>query len=158
MSSFTYQTSEGESKVEFELSGGKLTVGGQAYECDGRSVWVAGRRIPFWTYQHGDKVSVWLDGEVFSFTHRDPRQRTNESATAGDSGGLVSAQMPGKILSLAVKVGDTVVKGQNLLVMESMKMELALDAPLDGTVDSVDVSIGQLVAQGERLVKICTTA
>jgi biotin carboxyl carrier protein len=66
--------------------------------------------------------------------------------------------MPGKILSLAVKVGDTVVKGQNLLVMESMKMELALDAPLDGTVDSVDVSIGQLVAQGERLVKICTTA
>ncbi len=154
MKSFTYLTSDGEESVAFEVASGTLTVGQESYPCDGRSVTIAGRRVPFWTHQQGDKVSVWLDGEVFSFTVKDPRQRSGGGGLSAASSGLVAAQMPGKILSLAVQPGDRVSAGQNLLVMESMKMELALDAPLDGVVAGLSVSVGQMVAQGDELVRI----
>lgn len=154
MSSFLHLTAEGESRLDYSLSDGKLTVADQTYDCDGHSVWVGGRRAPFWTHQQGDKVSVWLDGEVFIFTRKDPRQRSGDSGSGADASGSVKAQMPGKILSLAVQPGDAVSKGQNLLIMESMKMELALDAPLSGTVTSVEVAPGQLVSQGQVLVLI----
>lgn len=154
MKSFTHLTAEGEESVAFDLVDGQLLVDGQSYRCDGKSVWLEGRRVPFWTHQRGDKVSVWLDGEVFRFTAKDPRQRSQAGGATAPSSGLVAAQMPGKILSLAVKVGDQVKAGQNLLVMESMKMELALDAPLEGTVASVAISVGQMVAQGDELVRL----
>jgi biotin carboxyl carrier protein len=150
MTDFLYETSEGAQRLRFELREQELTVEGERYQCDGKNVWLDGRRVPFWVHQEGDSVSVWLDGEVYSFTHKDPRHR--EEPGAPSASGAVSAQMPGKVLSLAVQVGESVSKGQNLLVMESMKMELALDAPLDGVVESVDVSVGQLVALGQRLV------
>jgi biotin carboxyl carrier protein len=153
MKSFIHQTSEAEQSVSYDYTAGKLTVEGQVYDCDGRSVWVDGKRIPFWTHREGDKISVWLDGEVTTFAHKDPRQRQANS-TSVLSTGAVRAQMPGKILSLAVKAGDIVVKGQNLLVMESMKMELSLEAPIDGRVESVDVDVDQMVSLGQQLINI----
>jgi 3-methylcrotonyl-CoA carboxylase alpha subunit len=158
MSLFRYLTAQGERQVELELSQGRLSVDGESYECDGRFVWIGGRRIPFWTHREQDQVSVWLDGEVFTFDLQDPRRRQDQSSAGAGGSGRVTAQMPGKILSLAVKPGDTVERGQNLLVMESMKMELALDAPLHGTVESVEVSAGQLVAQGDLLVRLAETS
>lgn len=155
MSVFAYETPEGESPVEFEFADNQLTVGGKTYPCDGRCVWIAGRRTPFWAYRAGDKVSVWLDGEVFTFTHRDPRRREGAGASAmGASSNQVQAQMPGKILLLAVRPGQKVSQGQNLLVMESMKMELALDASRDGEVEAVEVAVGQLVTQGQLLIRL----
>lgn len=153
MSQFTHMTPEGEASVEFEVLQDTLRVAGQSYECDGHSVWIGGRRIPFWTHREGDQVSVWLDGEVFTFTHRDPRQRSEAASTATASG-TVKAQMPGKILSLSVKEGDSVSQGQSLMIMESMKMELSLDAPFDGKVEAVQATVGQMVALGDTLVRI----
>lgn len=150
MTSFLYETPAGASSVSFERRDGQLIVDGQAYECDGQQIWLDGRRVPFWTHQSGETLSVWLDGEVYRLTHKDPRHREEQAEPA--SSGLVCAQMPGKILSLAVGVGESVRKGQNLLIMESMKMELALDAPIDGVVEAVEVCPGQMVALGERLV------
>lgn len=151
---FTYQASEGPRSLEIELRDGQLKVGEESYPCDGRFVWIDGRRIPFWTQREGESIHVWLDGEAFTFEVPDPRRRRTEATSAGAASGLIKAQMPGKILSLAVKAGDQVAKGQNLLVMESMKMELALDASLSGTVTSVDVEVGQMVSLGQTLVKL----
>jgi glutaconyl-CoA/methylmalonyl-CoA decarboxylase subunit gamma len=71
------------------------------------------------------------------------------------SGGQkVEAPMPGTILSIAVKAGDVVKKGQVLVVLEAMKMENEIVSPYDGKVVSVGVSKGDTVNPGDLLVQI----
>jgi 3-methylcrotonyl-CoA carboxylase alpha subunit len=76
-------------------------------------------------------------------------------AGAGHSeGGRLTAPMPGKVVSLAVKVGDTVTKGQPLAVMEAMKMEHTIAAPADGVVQELLYAPGDQVAEGAELIRI----
>jgi 3-methylcrotonyl-CoA carboxylase alpha subunit len=67
--------------------------------------------------------------------------------------GAVRAPLPGKIIDLRVKAGDTVSRGQPLLVLEAMKMEHTLAAPADGTVKSVRYAVGEQVPEGAELVE-----
>lgn len=67
-------------------------------------------------------------------------------------GGAIEAPMPGKIVRLAVAVGDVVKKGQLVLTLEAMKMEHALKAPRDGVVSEVNGAVGELVSPGRALV------
>lgn len=73
---------------------------------------------------------------------------------AADHGGNLTAPMPGKIISLSVKAGDTVKKGDALMVMEAMKMEHAIHAPTDGTVQEVFFAVGDQVTDGAELIRI----
>ena len=73
------------------------------------------------------------------------------SPCAGSHGGL-AAPMPGKVLSVMVKEGDSVERGQLLLVLEAMKMEHRIDAPWAGTVKTLNVAEGDQVANGAMLV------
>lgn len=73
---------------------------------------------------------------------------------AAAAGEKVSAPMPGTILNVLVKVGDTVTEGQNLMVLEAMKMENEMLAPKAGKVVQVAVTKGQSVATGELLAVI----
>ncbi len=78
-------------------------------------------------------------------------------AHAGDSqaeGGRLTAPMPGKVLSFAVKSGDKVVKGQALAVMEAMKMEHTIAAPMDGTVAELLYTPGDQVSEGAELLTL----
>jgi propionyl-CoA carboxylase alpha chain len=70
---------------------------------------------------------------------------------AGSHGGL-AAPMPGKVLSVMVKEGQSVERGQLLLVLEAMKMEHRIDAPWAGTVKTLNVAEGDQVANGAMLV------
>ena len=72
---------------------------------------------------------------------------------ANGAGAAVSAPMPGTILDVKVAVGDTVTKGQVLMILEAMKMEIM--APADGKVTSVAVTKGATVESGSAL---CTIA
>jgi len=72
----------------------------------------------------------------------------------GDAGGLVKSPMHGKLVALLVREGEAVVKGQLLAVVEAMKMEHALNAPLDGIVSGVAAEPGQQVAEGARLMAV----
>ncbi len=69
------------------------------------------------------------------------------------TGGLV-APMPGKVLEVRASVGDEVVAGQDLLVLEAMKMEHRMAAPFDGVVGEVRVSAGEQVDNGAVLMVI----
>ena len=62
--------------------------------------------------------------------------------------------MPGKIISISVKAGDTVEKGQPLLVMEAMKMEHTIAAPADGVVQELLYAPGDQVTEGAELLKL----
>ncbi len=144
----------GEISFEYDGAAGVLRVGQESYRCGDDHVIVGERRVPFWIHREEPSVSVWLDGEVYSFEIDDPRRRSSAQAAGAAAGGTVKAQMPGKVLQVSVKVGDTVEAGTNLLLMESMKMELAMDAPVAGKVTKVEVSPEQMVSQGDLLVEI----
>ena len=80
-------------------------------------------------------------------------------AHAGDTqteGGRLTAPMPGKVVSFAVKAGDVVKKGQALAVMEAMKMEHTIAAPADGTVAELLFAPGDQVSEGAELLRLAT--
>ena len=62
--------------------------------------------------------------------------------------------MPGKIVAAPVKPGDTVGKGQPVIVLEAMKMEHALTAPFDGVVGEVSAAVGDQVTEGAVLAVV----
>ncbi|MFZ5637697.1 MAG: acetyl/propionyl/methylcrotonyl-CoA carboxylase subunit alpha [Pseudomonadota bacterium] len=71
---------------------------------------------------------------------------------AGAAGDRALAPMPGRIVLIRTQVGDHVVEGQELLVMEAMKMELTLKAPRDGVVAEIRVAAGDFVEADAALV------
>ena len=73
---------------------------------------------------------------------------------AGGAGTEVKASVPGSILRVNVKAGDSVAKGDELLVMDVMKMEQPVTSPCDGTVQSVSVAQTDKVNTGDVLVVI----
>ena len=74
------------------------------------------------------------------------------AAAAPVAGDAVTAPMPGNILDVKVKVGDTVKAGTVLCVLEAMKMENEIPAPKDGKVAQVVVTKGATVGAGDTLV------
>ncbi|WP_116115481.1 biotin/lipoyl-containing protein [Austwickia chelonae] len=83
--------------------------------------------------------------------------RSAPSAPTARSGGgadLMTAPMPGVILTVEAPVGSTVSRGDTVLVLEAMKMKNALKAPRDGVVAEIMVTAGQQVKYGEALVRL----
>ena len=76
------------------------------------------------------------------------------SAAADVSGTPLTSPMPGMVVSYAKKVGDAVKKGDTVVILEAMKMENALPAPCDGTVNAINFSSGDSVAKGAVLCVI----
>ncbi len=112
--------------------------------------------------QHAERLhsTVHWQGEVAHvFTPRgaarigllDPLAHAGEAAIEG---GRLTAPMPGKVVSVAVKAGDKVKAGQPLAVMEAMKMEHTIAAPHDGTVAELLYAPGDQVTEGAELLKL----
>jgi 3-methylcrotonyl-CoA carboxylase alpha subunit len=80
------------------------------------------------------------------------------SEQAGAAGDRVLAPMPGRIVLIKIQVGDPVEQGQDVLVMEAMKMELALKAPCTGIVAEIRVAVGDSVDADLALVIIAIGA
>ncbi len=108
------------------------------------------------------RVSVYHSGEVnHVFGRSGATQITvvDALAHAGEAqaeGGRLTAPMPGKVVSFAVKAGDTVKRGQPLAVMDAMKMEHTIAAPADGTVVELLYAPGDQVAEGAELLKLAS--
>ena len=100
----------------------------------------------------GIDYTLFADGGSRRLRLVDPLDVTQyEAAGAGE--GSMRSPLPGKIIDLRVKAGDTVSKGQPLLVLEAMKMEHTLTAPADGKVKAVRYGVGEQVAEGAELVE-----
>ena len=76
------------------------------------------------------------------------------AAAPAAGGEKVTSPMPGTILSVNVAAGDTVKRGQVLMILEAMKMENEIMCPCDGTVTSVSVTKGTAVESGTLLCTI----
>jgi len=102
-----------------------------------------------------DQRHVFADVGSCSLTLIDPLAHVSDSAAAH---GNLSAPMPGKLLSFAVKVGDSVKAGQALALMEAMKMEHTVAAPADGTVAELLFAPGDQVSEGAPLLLLTMQA
>ncbi len=76
------------------------------------------------------------------------------AAAAPTSGSVVKCPLPGTVLSIRVAVGDKVAPGQNLVVLEAMKMENNIDADRAGVVKQIFVQQGATVMEGDNLLVI----
>jgi 3-methylcrotonyl-CoA carboxylase alpha subunit len=98
---------------------------------------------------NGD-IAVMENGQTWTVKPYDPFEAADSSGAASDR---VTAPMPGKVIQLFARAGETVKKGQPLAVLEAMKMEHTLAAPADATVDTVDVVQGDQVNEGAIIVR-----
>ena len=89
-----------------------------------------------------------------SVTPKTPIASKPAAAVAPTSGYKVTCPLPGTVLSLAVKEGDSVAAGQTVAVLEAMKMENNIDAERGGVVKQVLVSAGATVMEGDVLLVI----
>ena len=69
-----------------------------------------------------------------------------------DTGDSIKAPLPGLIMDIKVKVGDTITSGQNVMIMEAMKMENHIPATVGGVIKSLEVKVGDSVAEGQVLL------
>jgi biotin carboxyl carrier protein len=77
------------------------------------------------------------------------------AAPTGSAGSIkVSAPMPGKIVSVKASIGQTLKKGEVILILEAMKMENEIVSPQDGTLASINVTAGQAVEAGVLLATL----
>jgi len=121
---------------------------------DGRC-WLkhGGQRVEVVIAVHGDDVHIHLDGEAHTLRYRHPLERLAAQA-AGSAEDHVLAPMPGSVVSVAVKSGDAVQRGQTLLMMESMKMETTLTAPRDGVIAEIGFDTGQTFDRDAVLLRL----
>ena len=117
-----------------------ITVNGQAYEVEVEEV--------------GGAVSAAPAPKAAPAPAAAPAPKAAPAPAAAVPAGAatVSAPMPGKIMSVAVKPGDAVKRGQVLLILEAMKMQNEIMAPGDGKVADVRVAAGQSVNTGDVMV------
>jgi len=124
-------------------------LGQVAILCEGRSFGVS---------IEGDEhqASATIAGHLYAVEIEDERERAAHAAerAAAKGGGPVKSVMPGIVVKVLVREGETVAKGQPLLLLEAMKMQNEIAAPAAGVVAGIHVAPGQAVSTGARLVTL----
>jgi len=125
--------------VSYGKGGAQVAVDGKAPATDAK-VFTAGNNA--YVLRHGRQTRVRI------------KDFAAAAAEAGAGDGVVKAPMHGKVLELLVSVGERVMAGQRLAVIEAMKMEHTLRAPFAGVVKKVPVGAGAQVVEGAQIVVI----
>ena len=147
--------------VETEDTGYRVSLGGKAHRIDGvigdsMRVRIDGRPVEAWVSREGETLAVELGGRVFPFRLRDPRapklarRRSREDATRGE----LHAPMPGLVVQVLAHEGEEIEAGHPVVVIEAMKMQNALVAPIKGRVSAIPVKPGTAVESGQLLLVI----
>ena len=107
-------------------------------------------------YLSSDNAKRWVtvNGQTFVFTKSSGVRKGGHGHHHAAGALRVTAPMPGQVRALNVSEGDTVAKGQTLLVLEAMKMEIRIHAPQDGIVKKLFVKQGQTVEREQMLIEI----
>lgn len=95
-----------------------------------------------------------VNGKTYNVSVKEGVESAAAVPASGGQSTIVKAPLPGLVLRLSVSVGDTVSSGQELMVLEAMKMETPINAPGAGKITSIEVSQGDQVSAGQVLVAI----
>ena len=150
---------------EFEINAeGEVTFDGKRLETDFQSIGgqpvysllLDGKSYEAVVRQSDAGLEVLLGGRLFQVTVEDERQhRLRQSADAAAIPGgefQLKAPMPGLVVAVPIEIGQQVKKGENLIILESMKMQNELKAPRDGKITRVRVEPGDSVDQNQMMV------
>jgi len=157
----THGSKDIEAVVDADGAGWRVTIGGRTVRVEGVTgesmrVRIDARPVEAWVTREGETVAVERDGRVFRFRVRDPRapklarKRSQEDSTRGE----LHAPMPGLVVQVLAHEGEEVEAGHPLVVVEAMKMQNALVAPLKGRVRTIPVAPGTAVETGQLLLAI----
>jgi biotin carboxyl carrier protein len=130
----------GDRDYRVDLNDGNVVVDGETVEVPKHAVAVA----------NGATRWVFLDGEVWELDVQSPGRKSKGSAQHA----TLTSPMPATVRKIVVAPGSTVKKGDTLLVLEAMKMELPVRALSDGVVKSISCREGDLVQAGVPLVEM----
>jgi len=122
-------------------------VGGSEYRLA-----VDGKTHRVWVAVHRGHAYVHAFGRSWELEVIDPAARAQRAVGGNDA--VAVAPMPGTVVNIMVATGDTVRKGQPLMVIESMKMQTEIAARRDGTVEQIFVAEKQTFDRGARLVAL----
>ena len=122
-----------------------LLIGNRSYE----TVVVGGQNGEYEVVLSGEKHDVLVQDEL---TYRVAQAQESAAANMGEV--TIKSPMPGLIIRVPVSVGESVAKGQTLVILESMKMENELKSPRDGIVLKIETRKGDSVEKGQKLVTV----
>jgi biotin carboxyl carrier protein len=162
-----YIATVGEKTYEIEInSEGEITLDGRRLSMDLQSVAgqpvysliIDGRSFEAYVVPGDEGVDVVLAGRLYHVTVEDERLRRLRQASAGltvRAGEFhLKAPMPGLVVAVPVEEGQQVARGDDLVILESMKMQNELKAPREGTVSHVRVRPGDRVDQNQILISV----
>ena len=112
---------------------------------------IDGERVMAYVSSDGAKSWVTVNGQTLMLTKASGAKRKSSSH---DHASELVAPMPGLVRSVSVVEAEAVKKGQTLLVLEAMKMEIRIQAPKDGLVKKLFVKQGQTVEREQVLIEI----
>ena len=98
-----------------------------------------------------NQLALFVNGAAYTFEYVNPYVA---DAGSNEVGGQLRAPMPGSVVQVMVEAGQTVKKGQALLILEAMKMEHTITAPSDGVVKQVLFAVGDQVGDGDELLQL----
>jgi biotin carboxyl carrier protein len=101
-----------------------------------------------------DGLGVEADGMSYRVRRAPPPDLAAGSTRSGGGSASLQAPLPGRVVRIAVVVGDTVEARQPLVIVEAMKIETAVLAPRDGVVSAILCAVGQAVNGGQVLVEL----
>ncbi len=143
-----------------------VSVDGVMYEVDFMpvgdqpvySLVVNGASVEAHIYPNEDTWQVLFHGTLFTARVEDEREKRLRAALAGrvaeHEDFYLKAPMPGMVISIPVQEGQVILKGDVLVVLESMKMQNELRSPRDGKVTRVRVKAGDRVEQKETMLSV----
>lgn len=146
---------------KFIIAGKEIEVENVARSEQGVSVSIAGKAYSF-SKAELQKIEVaragagkpWQVMLPFGDVWVEEAGGRKRGAAEAGSDGVIRAPMPGQVVSVLVKEGQKVAKGEALLVVEAMKLQLTLAAPFDGTVGAVKASAKDQVQEGQELARV----
>jgi biotin carboxyl carrier protein len=162
-------------KVNFDYEGGSfsvdLTPSGRSYraiigeedfdvqvlqaEKGKLDLLIDGKRVTAYVSSENTRRWVTVNGRTLLFDKITGRRRGGGGHQ--HAAGELTAPMPGQVRAVNVKEGEHVTKGQTLLLLEAMKMEIRVQAPRDGVIKKLSVQQGQTVEREQMLIEIADT-
>ena len=122
-----------------------------SHDAHNHTLWLDGARISAQSWVHNETVYVFTDSGRDEIKLIDIMAHVGEETAAV---GSLKSPMPGQVVAFKVAVGDSVKKGEPLAIIEAMKIEHTITAPTDGVVAELLFAAGDLVADGDELLRI----
>lgn len=157
---------EGESKVEISGRRGSIfdvKIDGKLRQVDfveaenSYSLIVDGKSYEIDCEKSKNGYDIWMGGNYFQVSVLSEAQKRIQLSKKGKKSGgpqIIETEMPGKIVLVKKIKGETVKKGETVVVLEAMKMQNEILSPKDGTIEEMYVKDAQMVEASDKLFKI----